>query len=137
MAEEKDIFAEGKEVESNWFKFVNLKDHVRGTLISKHTQKGVAPFPDQWIYELKQDDGSVVNVGISVTKKGTVQRLNSCKIGEIVGVILDSVTPSKTKGFADTKNLKVITWGMDPNYTFDHDDDGDFDTSTAVDDIKM
>lgn len=126
MSEElgRDPFEGGKEVESNWFKFLKVGDAIRGTLIAKNFQKGSAPFPDQYVYELQTKDG-IVNVGISVGKKGTVQRLNSCKLGEIVGVWLKSTTPAKTKGFADTKNLVVKTWGMDETFKFDHDEDGE------------
>jgi hypothetical protein len=122
--ETKDEFEGAKEVESNWFKFLAIGDKIKGTLINKTLQKGTAPFPDQYIYELSTDNG-VVNVGISVAKKGTVQRLNSCKMGEIIGIMFESTTPSKTKGFADTKNLKVFTFGMDSTFTFDHDTDGE------------
>lgn len=124
---------DAKEVESNWFKFNQVGDKIKGTLISKNLQKGTAPFPDQYVYELQTDAG-IVNIGISVAKKGTVQRLNSCKMGQIIGIKLESTTPSKTKGFADTKNLKVFDFGMDPEYTFDHDDDGN---EIKVEDINM
>lgn len=113
-----------KEVESNWFKFINVGDGIRGTLVSRNLQKGTAPLSDQYVYELSTKDG-IVNVGISVAKKGTVQRLNSCKMGQMIGIRLESTTPSKTKGFADTKNLKVFDFGMDPEFTFDHDANGD------------
>lgn len=113
-----------KEVEANWFKFTNPGDGIRGTLISRNLQKGTAPFPDQYVYELQTSAG-IVNVGISVAKKGTVQRLNSCKMGQMIGIRLESTTPSKTRGFADTKNLKVFDFGMDPEFTFDHDEQGE------------
>jgi hypothetical protein len=121
----KDPFEGGVEVEANWFKFKAVGDSVKGTLVAKHLQKGTAPFPDQYVYELDTKDGGVVNVGISVNKKGTVQRLNSCKLGEIIGIWFKSTTPAKTKGFADTKNLVVKSWGMDETFTFDHDDNGE------------
>lgn len=117
MAETNE-WADGAEVASNWFKFEKIGDGVRGTLIAKRFQKsndGV--FPDQWVYELKKADGSVYNVGISVNKSGTIQRLNNCKIGELIGILFESEGEQKKKGFAPAKNLKVLTWGMDPNYS--------------------
>lgn len=124
MSEQKQEWEGAKEVESNWFKFINVGDKIKGTLVSKTLQKGTAPFPDQYIYELQTDDG-IVNVGVSVAKKGTIQRLNSCKMGQIIGILLESTTPAKTKGFADTKNLKVFDFGMDKTFTFDHDENGE------------
>lgn len=111
-----DTWTNAEEVKSNWFKFDKVGDKVKGTLLSRKLQPSSNPqFPDQWIYELKTED-SVQNVGISVKKAGTVQRLNSCSDGEIVGIAFDSETPSKSKGFAATKNLKVFTFGMDGAY---------------------
>lgn len=108
---------EAKEVSSNWFKFVKVGDGIRGTLLSKRFQKSNLPaMPDQWVYELKTAEGSVYNVGISVGKSGTVQRLNNCKVGELIGILFEKEEPAKTKGFAPAKYLVVKTWGMDPNY---------------------
>lgn len=106
----------GKEVQAAWFKFNAVGDGIKGTLTGKKLQKGTAPFPDQWVYELQTEDGPM-NVPVSVNKKGTVQRMNSCKIGEIVGLLFEKEIPAATKGFAATKQLKVLSWGMDPNYS--------------------
>lgn len=106
----------GKEVDSNWFKFEKIGDGIKGTLLSKRLQKGQDDFPDQYVYEIKTDDGVVFNVGISVNKIGTVARLNNCKVGEIVGVRFDSEGEPSKKGFAAPKLLKVFSFGMDPNY---------------------
>jgi hypothetical protein len=116
----------GQEVKSNWFKFNVEGDAIKGTLINKRLAKSTQPnFPDQWVYEIKTEDGNVFNVGISTKKSGTCQRLNNCKMGEIIGILLESVTKSKTKGFADTKNLKVLTFGMDATYGLGEDVTGE------------
>jgi hypothetical protein len=110
-------WGEAKEVQSNWFKFEVVGDKIKGTLLKKYLQvskDGV--FPDQWIYELKREDGQVYNVGISANKSGTIARLNNCKVGEIIGIVFDSVGEVKKKGFAPAKNLKVFSFGMDLNY---------------------
>ena len=123
----------GKEVESNWFKFVNVGDKIKGTLINKRFQKSVeSTFPDQWVYELKKDDGSVWNIGVSIKKSGTVQRLNNCQMGEIIGIKFDSEGESAIKGGAKAKNLKVISFGMDESYKVANDFDG-----TPVDNIDF
>lgn len=121
----------GKEVQAAWFKFNAVGDGVKGTLIGKKLQKGTVPFPDQWVYELQTEDGPM-NVAVSVNKKGTVQRLNSCKIGEIIGILFESESEPQTKGFAKTKNLKVLSWGMDPNYNaFENGED----VSSGIDEM--
>jgi hypothetical protein len=113
-----DEFSGGQEVASNWFKFEKVGDGIKGTLISKRIQPSRDPaFPDQWVGELKKSDGTVWNVGVSVNKEGTVQRLQNCKVGELIGILFEKEGDEpKKKGFAKAKFLKVITWGMDPNY---------------------
>lgn len=106
-----------KEVQTNWVKFEKVGDSVQGTLTGKQFQKGDAPFPDQWIYHIKDKEGIVWNVGISAKKSGTVGRLANCKIGELVGIKYDKEIPPQTKGFHPTKQLTVVSWGMDPDFT--------------------
>lgn len=104
----------GQEVNANWFKFTNVGDGIKGTLVGKHLQKGQGNFADQWVYEISNEDG-ITNVGISVAKEGTVARLNKCKIGEIIGILFDKEGEAQ-KGKHPAKYLVVKTWGMDPNY---------------------
>jgi hypothetical protein len=109
-----------QEVKSNWFKFEKVGDKIKGTLINKRLQKSTDPvYPDQWVYELKVEGGEVFNVGISVNKQGTVQRLNNCKIGEIVGILFEKEGDAPKKGFNPAKFLKVVSFGMDPDYTLE------------------
>jgi hypothetical protein len=108
-------FEGGQEVQAAWYKFETVGQGVKGTLLSKRLQKGQDAFPDQYVYELQTEDG-MVNVGVSVNKAGTVQRLNSCKIGEIVGILFEKEVPATKKGFAPAKYLKVLSFGIDPNY---------------------
>jgi hypothetical protein len=113
-----DEFQGAKEVLSNWMKFENIGDKIKGTLINKRFAKSQQEgMPDQWVYELKKEDGQVWNVGISVNKQGTIQRLNSCKLGEIIGVLFEKELPSSKKGFKPAKSLKVFTFGMDETYS--------------------
>lgn len=109
-------WGDAKEVESNWFKFNAIGDKIKGTLINKRFQKGDGNFSDQWVYELKLDDGNVWNVACSTKKSGTIQRLNSCKMGEIIGIMFASEGESAIKGGHKAKNLKVVSFGMDATY---------------------
>lgn len=126
--EEKDEFSGGEEVASNWFKFLNVGDLIKGTLMNKHFQKTNDPmFPDQWVYEIKVTAstpsvpvGSIQSVGISVKKSGTIQRLNNCQLGQIIGIKFDKegeqTAEQIKKKLAPAKYLVVKTWGMDPQY---------------------
>lgn len=110
-------FSGGQEVQSNWFKFEKVGDGIKGTMLGhKYVKSNKPSFPDQEVYEIRKADGTVVNVGISVKKSGTIGRLNSVAPGTIVGILFESTTPAETKGFADAKNLKVMTFGTDPNF---------------------
>ncbi len=117
MSTDPKSWGEGKEVQSSWFKFEKVGDGVKGTLISRRYQEATTPgFPNQYIYELKDTEGNAWNVGISEKKAGTVQRLNACKVGEVVGILFEKEIPSEKKGFRPAKALKVLTFGMDESY---------------------
>lgn len=112
-------FEGGREVESNWFKFNKIGDGIKGTLVEKYYQESSdANFPNQWIYKIKVKD-VVWNVGISEKKSGTIDRLNKCSIGEIIGIKFESEGESAVKGGNKAKNLKVYSFGMDVAYQFD------------------
>lgn len=110
-----------KEAQSNWFKFVVVGDHIKGTLLSRELRESTDPqFPDQWVYKLRKEDGSVHYVGISVKKVGTVERLNNYPVGTIIGILYErdgEQTPEqKKKKLAPAKYLKVVDFGTDPEY---------------------
>ena len=115
--EEKNEFEGGKEVQSNWHKFINVGDGIKGTLMEKLlVESQDASFSDQMVYKIKKSNGEVWNVGISTKKSGTVDRLNKCKLGEIVGIKFESEGESAVKGGHKSKNLKVYSFGMDATY---------------------
>ena len=112
----------GTEVQSNWMKFEKIGDYVKGTMLGHKTVPSTNPtFPDQEVYEIRKSDGNLVNVGISLKKSGTIARLNSVKVGDIVGILFESETAPTTKGFAAAKNLKVVTFGQDPAFKQEQD----------------
>ena len=135
MSEEQKVddgFEGGQDVQSSWFKFEKVGDFIKGTLMSKRYQKSNDPkFADQWLYEVramvgisngqKLKEGVVYTVGISIKKAGTLQRLNICQPGEIIGIKFDKegdqTEQQKKQKMAPAKYLVVKTWGTDPKYS--------------------
>jgi|TARA_R100000789_G_C3022233_1_gene153761 hypothetical protein len=120
---------ESNEVQSNWVKFyVPLEDKILGTLIAKRTMKSTIPgkeAEDVNVYELKADLGSFhvkddddkivaepvkINAGEiwSIGGKNSIDiQMRNIKVGQKVGFKFIDEKPSKTKGFAPAKNIKV------------------------------
>lgn len=126
-----DDFDSANEVQSNWIKFnVVGEDKVMGTLISVRTVKSQIPgqeSKDVKVYDIKADYGSFHNVDEakqvipeavnvdpesmwSIGGKDIIDRqMINVKIGQKVGFKFTEQVPSKTKGFAPAKIIKVFT----------------------------
>ncbi len=125
-----------KEVQNSWMKFnVPMEDKVKGTLIAKRTMKSTLPGAEGKlvnIYELKADMGVyhtlddkkkvvdepvTLNEGDFVSVGGTAvidRQMSNIKVGQKVALKFLEEKPSKTKGFAPAKIVKV--------YTFENED---------------
>mgnify|MGYP003148760764 CR=1 FL=1 len=132
------------EVKSNWIKFnVPMEDKVLGTLIAKRTMKSQIPGKeneDVSVYELKADVGSFHNVDASkkliaepvvinageiwaVGGKNSIDaQMRNVKVGQKVGFKFIDEKPSKTKGFAPAKSIKIYTPKNDDG-TYQTDDE--------------
>lgn len=121
--------SESNEVASNWVKFnIPLEDKILGTLISKRQMKSNIPGKENelvWVYEMKADLGSfhelddkkvvvpeaiTVNAGEiwSVGGKPAIDtQMRNIKLGQKIGFKFIDEKPSKTKGFAPAKNIRV------------------------------
>jgi hypothetical protein len=128
---------EGNEVQSNWVKFnVPLEDKIFGTLISKRQMKSMIPGKEGelvWVYEMKADSGSfhetddkkvVVPEPIVIEadqifsvggKVGIDTQMRNIKLGQKIGFKFIDEKPSKTKGFAPAKNIRVYAPKGDDN----------------------
>lgn len=123
MTTEKLDLTGASEVQSNWMKFTEVGSGIKGTLVNTKFQKSSTDtFPDQWVYQIKKDNGEIWNVGISTKKQGTCERLNKCKNGEIIAIVFESEGESAVKGGHKAKNLKVYSFGMDSTYKVDGDE---------------
>ena len=130
MAKKSDSWDSSEnEIASSWVKFnVPLEDKVFGTLIAKRTMKSTMPGKegnDVNVYEMKCDEGSyhtlddkkriieepvVVEAGAFLSIGGTAvidRQMQNIRIGQKIGLKFIEEKPSKTKGFAPAKIVKV------------------------------
>ena len=129
MSKQKDWDSEENEVKSNWVKFnMPLEDKFVGTLIAKRKVKSMLPGKEGEmanVYDFKVDLGSfhelddkkklieepvVMRAGdfYSVGGKAMIDRqMQNAKIGQKIGMKYIEDSPSKTKGFAPAKVIKV------------------------------
>jgi len=120
---------ESNVVSSNWVKFnVPMKDKIFGTFISKRQMKSTIPGKEGdlvWVYEIKADEGSFhevddskkvlpdpITIGKgeiwSIGGKNSIDvQMRNIKIGQKIGFKFIDEKPSKTKGFAPAKNIRV------------------------------
>lgn len=102
-----DLCSEENIPESNWFKFEKVGDSVMGLLVEVKDKPAVDVFPPQRVFTLKQKDGELMNVGISLNKDYIIGRANSAKLGDALGFKFVKEVPSATKGFAAAKSIEV------------------------------
>ena len=116
-----DIFTEGKEkVMASWAKFVNAGDSAQGTYIGKIVGQIDGYGNEQVIYQLLQDDDTVVNVGFGLNKKMMINDMNTVKFGQIIGFkykgkleVKDKFgKPVSVKDFSLFQDSKIVnkTW---------------------------
>ena len=111
-----DEFAGGQEVQSNWVKYDKIGDGIKGTLLGKKFQEANLPgYQDQWVYQIKKANGTIWNAPVSASKSGTIERLDNCKLGEIIAIFYEKDGEAQ-KGKKPAKMLKVLTYGMDATY---------------------
>lgn len=110
---EADLFDESNIPESNWMKFTKVGDSCSGILVDAKDKAGVAPYPSQRVFILKQKDGTTMNVGIAVTKDYTISRANSAKIGDLLGFKFAEEFP--VKGKQPAKSITVYVKHIENN----------------------
>lgn len=105
MSKKDDLFDESNIPESNWAKFENVGDRYSGVVDDIFEKKGTDGFKDQKVFALKQDDGSIINVGISVDKSFILQRTNKVRVGDLLGFEFTKEIPATTKGHHPAKSI--------------------------------
>lgn len=102
-----DLFDEKNIPESNWAKFDEVGKTYSGKLVEVKDKEGEGDFPDQRVYVLEQEDGSFINVGISVNRRYVIDRANTAKMGDMLGFKYEKDIEPKTKGYNPAKSIQV------------------------------
>jgi hypothetical protein len=130
-SKERDWDDPENEVQSNWIKWnVPMEDKILGTLIAKRQIKSTIPGKEGEmtnVYEIKAQKGvfhkldekkKVVEEPITINENeiwsvgGTAvidRQMQNIQKGQIIGLKFIEEKPSKTKGFAPAKIVKVYT----------------------------
>jgi len=105
-----DIFKEAKEaVVPTWAKFSEDGDSAQGTYVGKIEGQIDGYGNKQVIYQILQDDNSVVNVGFGVNKKFIIGQMETVNFGQIIGFVYKGKVKFKDK-FG--KTLEVKDFGL-------------------------
>ena len=113
-----DVFNKSNELSQTWFKFNEIGDSIKGTLIRVSDKPAQDVFPAQKVYELKTDNG-IVLVGISVKKIFVINAMKNIKIGQIVGFRYEDdfqTDENKKKGMNAAKTIKAYGSKMDEEF---------------------
>ena len=102
-----DLFNEENKPESTWFKFEKVGDKVMGYLVEVQDKKGDGEFPDQRVFSLKDKEGNITKVGISMNKDYVIGRANSARLGDILGFCFEKEIPASKKGLRPAKSIEV------------------------------
>lgn len=107
---EVNIFEAGHQIDARWAKFEKVGDQVQGTYIGQ--RMAVDGYNnEQVVYELKQSDGGIVNVGVMTNKTNFIDKMKLIRYGQIVGIRYAEEKPAKSK---PGKTTKILTIFADP-----------------------
>lgn len=109
-----NIFDEAKEtVMPSWMKFQNPGDSVQGTYVGKITGQIDGYGNEQIVYQLLQEDGSVINVAFGLNKKFINSDMAKANFGQIVGFKYKGKITIKDK-FGKAVEVKDVVLHQDP-----------------------
>ena len=100
-------FEEEDKAEANWAKFDKIGARYVGVVQEIYEKPAKDAFPAQRVFVLKQNDGDIINVGISMNKDYVIQRTNRVAPGDKLGFEYTKDIPSTTKGYAAAKSIEV------------------------------
>ncbi len=113
MTKEKEVVSDGwdfsadEKAEAQWAKFDRIGARYSGVVEEVYEKPGQDAFPAQRVFVLKQSDGEIINVGISMNKDYVIQRTNRVQPGDKLGFEYTKDIPASTKGYAPAKSIEV------------------------------
>lgn len=113
MTKEKEVVSDGwdfsadDKAEAQWAKFDKIGVRYSGIVEEVYEKPGQDAFPAQRVFVLKQSDGEIINVGISMNKDYVIQRTNRVQPGDKLGFEYTKDIPASTKGYAPAKSIEV------------------------------
>lgn len=125
MTKIKEEFSDEYIPQTNWFKFENVGDAIKGTLINRYSKPGGGDMPDQEVLELKnveinnepvESKEDVWNVPIKSANNYILQRIKNVKIGQRIGFVFSKEIPASVKGHHPAKSIQPYVWGIDPEF---------------------
>lgn len=102
-----DLISEDNKPKSNWFKFEKVGDTAMGILVELKDKPAQDDFKAQRVFVLKQKDGTLLNVGISIDKDYVLGRANTAKLGDAIAFKFEKEIPASKKGFKPAKSIEV------------------------------
>lgn len=109
-----NIFDEAKEkTVPTWAKFAEAGDSAQGTYIGKIVGQIDGYDNEQIIYQLLQDDDSVMNVGFGLNKKVMNQDMEAVNFGQIIGFKYKGKIMVKSRR-GDSVEVKDFALHQDP-----------------------
>jgi len=110
-----DLFDQGEDINSSWFKFETPGNSIIGTLVDKFHKEGDGNFAGQEVYVLKnaivngeeQPADDAWNVGIKESNSYINSRVGKLPFGSNVGFKYDKDIPPTTKGHHPAKSIQV------------------------------
>lgn len=116
-----NIFSDDNKVKGNWWKQETIGDKLQGTYIGKRQIVNQLSGQDQWIYEIKDENGDYWNVG---GKPGIDVQMRHVKPGQIIGFEYVEERPNPKPGMNATKVVQVYANEkiVDENYVAEEEE---------------
>jgi len=116
-----DLFDSSNQAESNWFKFENVGDIIKWTVVEVTNKPAADPFPAQTVYSLTNASTwtceivdwmpknpkleKVWDIFVASSKNFVVSRLAWVKPWDIIGLAFTESIKSKKAWFANAKSI--------------------------------
>ena len=91
-----------------WAKFININDSFQGTYIGKIMGYKNNFGEEEIIYQLLQEDGTIINVGLRLSKKAIHTMMLGVKLGQVIGFQFKGLLMKEDKISGEVRKIKDI-----------------------------